>query len=49
MKTPKEKKQVVVGNDEKMPKELKNSACCGPTCCGHSNKKSNVKGKDKYK
>lgn len=47
MKTLKVQKQVVVGNDEQMPKEVKNLTCCGPTCCGHSNKKSNVKGKVK--
>ena len=47
MKTPKDQKQVVVDNDEQIPKELKNSACCGPTCCGNSNKKNNSKGKEK--
>jgi hypothetical protein len=47
MKTLKEQKQVVAAKDEQVPKELKNSACCGPTCCGNSNKKNNVKGKEK--
>jgi hypothetical protein len=39
MKTPKEQKQFVVGKGKQNPKELKNSACCGPTCCSSSNKK----------
>ena len=39
MKTPKEQKQIVVAKDEQSPKELKNSACCGPTCCSSANKK----------
>ena len=47
MKTLKEQKQVVAAKDEQVPKELKNSACCGPTCCGKSNKKNNSKGKVK--
>ena len=47
MKTLKEQKQVVAAKDEQVPKELKNSACCRPTCCGNSNKKNNVKGKEK--
>jgi hypothetical protein len=47
MKTPKDQKQVVAAMDEQVPKELKNSACCGPTCCGNSTKKNNVKGKEK--
>lgn len=39
MKKPKEQKQIVVAKDEQIPKELKNSACCGPTCCSSANKK----------
>ena len=39
MKKPKEQKQIVVTKDEQIPKELKNSACCGPTCCSSANKK----------
>lgn len=39
MKTPKVQKQVVVAKDEQKPIELKNSACCGPTCCSSTNKK----------
>ena len=46
MKTPKEQKQIVVAKAEQNPKELKNSACCGPTCCSSSNKKESV-GKEK--
>jgi hypothetical protein len=47
MKTPKDQKQVVVRNNEQDPKGLKNSACCGPTCCGNSTKKNNIKVKEK--
>ncbi|MBE0539267.1 MAG: hypothetical protein IH620_06110 [Ignavibacterium sp.] len=47
MKKLKEQKQAVVAKDEQIPKKLKSSACCGPTCCGNSNKKNNVKGKEK--
>jgi hypothetical protein len=47
MKTPKDQKQVVAAMDEQVPKELKNSACCGPTCCGNSTKKNDVKRKEK--
>jgi hypothetical protein len=43
MKTPKAQKQVVVGNNEHIPKELNNSTCCGPTCCSSSNKKETNK------
>ena len=46
MKTPKEQKQIVVAKDEQSTKELKNSDCCGPTCCSSSNKKESV-GKEK--
>lgn len=46
MKTPKVQKQLVVAKDELSPKELKNSACCGPTCCSSTNKKESV-GKEK--
>lgn len=39
MKTSKDQKEAVVIKDKQIPKELKNSACCGPTCCSSSNKK----------
>ena len=47
MKTLKDQKQVVAAMDKQVQKELKNSACCGPSCCGNSTKKIDVKGKEK--
>lgn len=47
MKTQKEKKKVIGNNDTLNSNEIKSSACCGPTCCGNSNKINKLKGKDK--
>jgi len=41
MKTPNEVKQNAKEKEGKIAKEQKASSCCGPTCCGDSNDKTN--------
>ena len=47
MKTPNEVKQNIKEKAEQISKAQKVSSCCGPTCCGGSNDKTNSERKEK--
>ncbi len=47
MKSPNEVKQNVKEKERQIAKEQKASSCCGPTCCGGSNHKTNSERKEK--
>lgn len=47
MKTPNEVKQNVIDKRGKIAAEQKVTSCCGPTCCGGSNEKTNSGRKEK--
>jgi hypothetical protein len=47
MKTPNEVKQNFKEKAEQISKAQKVSSCCGPTCCGGSNEKTNSGRKEK--
>ena len=47
MKTPNEVKQNIKEKERQIAKEQKVTSCCGPTCCGGSNDKTNSERKEK--
>lgn len=47
MKKTNEVKQNVKNNERQFAREQKVSGCCGPTCCGGSDHKTNSERKEK--